>query len=82
MTGAGAPGLHRTKRDIGCALPAVGPGGVGQRTQDLLRRDEKRPLQRLGALAMSVWVMGVAFELLAIWFMELAVRAPDLPWHD
>jgi hypothetical protein len=31
---------------------------------------------------MSFWVIGIAFELLAIWFIELAVRAPELPWHD
>lgn len=31
---------------------------------------------------MSLVVIGIAFELMAIWFLELAIRARDLPGHD
>ena len=42
----------------------------------------KRPRQRPEAQAMSIWAVGIVFELAALWFVEMAARAPDLPWHD
>jgi hypothetical protein len=31
---------------------------------------------------MSLWLVGIFFELLAIWLLENLIRAPELPWHD
>jgi hypothetical protein len=31
---------------------------------------------------MNLWLLGIVYELLAIWLLEQVIRAPDLPWHD
>ena len=31
---------------------------------------------------MSLWLIGIVVELALIWLVELAARAPELPWHD
>jgi hypothetical protein len=36
----------------------------------------------LRAQMISLWIVGIIWELLAIWIIEHISRAPDLPWHD